>query len=104
MEREYSIAGEPGSPTESGTKSSAKLLYIIHNFILLKRDSHTESVSLDRYALGTDCIGSFHPDKCTVLTITQKKTPFKHDYILHNHTYRTSNFSKIPWSYTTIEP
>jgi hypothetical protein len=28
---------------------------------------------------------AFHPDKCTVLTITQKKTPFKHDYILHNH-------------------
>jgi hypothetical protein len=28
---------------------------------------------------------AFHPDKCTVLTITQKKTPLKHDYILHNH-------------------
>jgi hypothetical protein len=32
-----------------------------------------------------DWIMAFHPDKCTVLTITQKKTPFKHDYILHNH-------------------
>jgi hypothetical protein len=28
---------------------------------------------------------AFHPDKCTVLIITQNKTPFKHDYILHNH-------------------
>ena len=32
-----------------------------------------------------DWLMAFHPDKCTVLTITQKKTPFKHDYILHNH-------------------
>ena len=28
---------------------------------------------------------AFHPDKCTVLTVSQKKNPFKHDYILHNH-------------------
>ena len=34
MECEYSTAGEPDSPAESGTKSSAKLLYIIQNFIL----------------------------------------------------------------------
>jgi hypothetical protein len=32
-----------------------------------------------------DWLMAFHQDKCTVLTITQKKTPFKHDYILHNH-------------------
>jgi hypothetical protein len=32
-----------------------------------------------------DWLMAFHTDKCTVLTITQKKTPFKHDYILHNH-------------------
>jgi hypothetical protein len=32
-----------------------------------------------------DWLMAFHPDKCTVLTITQKKTPFKHDYMLHNH-------------------
>jgi hypothetical protein len=37
MEREYSIAGEPGSPTEGGTKSSAKLLlvHIIKKIILM---------------------------------------------------------------------
>jgi hypothetical protein len=32
-----------------------------------------------------DWLMAFHPDKCTILTITRKKTPFKHDYILHNH-------------------
>jgi hypothetical protein len=32
-----------------------------------------------------DWLMAFHPDKCTVLTITQKKLPFKHDYVLHNH-------------------
>ena len=31
-----------------------------------------------------DWLMAFHPDKCTVLTIIQKKTPFKHDCILHN--------------------
>jgi hypothetical protein len=33
MESEYSTAGEPGSPAKRGTKSSAKLLYIIQNCI-----------------------------------------------------------------------
>jgi hypothetical protein len=33
MESEYSTAGEPSSPAKRGTKSSAKLLYIIQNFI-----------------------------------------------------------------------
>jgi len=34
----------------------------------------------------SDWLMAFHPDKCNVLTVTQKKHPFKHDYILHNHT------------------
>lgn len=33
-----------------------------------------------------DWLMAFHPGKCTILTITQQKQPFKHDYILHNHT------------------
>ena len=27
----------------------------------------------------------FHPDKCKVLTITNKKNPIKHNYSLHGH-------------------
>jgi hypothetical protein len=29
---------------------------------------------------------AFHPDKCSVLTITNKKNHVKHNYLLHNHT------------------
>ena len=28
---------------------------------------------------------AFHPDKCNVLSITRKKKPIDHAYILHNH-------------------
>ena len=38
MEREYSTAGEPGSPAKSGTKSSAKRLYIIWYKILFQEE------------------------------------------------------------------
>ena len=29
---------------------------------------------------------AFHPDKCSVLSVTNKKQPIQHNYILHNHT------------------
>jgi hypothetical protein len=39
--------------------------------------------------------GSFvHPDKCSVLTITNKKHPVKHNYLLHNHTLKSVSSAK----------
>jgi hypothetical protein len=32
-----------------------------------------------------DWLLAFHPDKCTDLSVTQKKQPLKHNYILHGH-------------------
>ena len=37
---------------------------------------------------------AFHPDKCSVLTITNKKNPVKHNYFLHNHTLESVSSAK----------
>lgn len=37
---------------------------------------------------------AFHPDKCTVLPITKKKHPFRHNYVLHNHVLDTVTSAK----------
>jgi hypothetical protein len=37
---------------------------------------------------------TFHPDKCSVLTITNKKNPVKHNYLLHNHTLESVSSAK----------
>jgi hypothetical protein len=37
---------------------------------------------------------AFHSDKCTVLTITNKKNPVKHGYLLHNHTLESVSLAK----------
>jgi hypothetical protein len=37
---------------------------------------------------------AFHPDKCSVLTITNKKNPVKHNYLLHNHTLESVSSAK----------
>jgi hypothetical protein len=39
---------------------------------------------------------TFHPDKCSVLTITNKKNPVKHNYLLHNHTLES-----VSWGFQT---
>jgi hypothetical protein len=59
---------------------------IIYKEITCQDDCKKLQSDLDAAARWeADWLMAFHPDKCTVLTITQKKTPFKHDYILHNH-------------------
>ena len=59
---------------------------IIYKEITCQDDCKKLQSDLDAAARWeTDWLMAFHPDKCTVLTITQKKTPFKHDYKLHNH-------------------
>jgi len=35
-----------------------------------------------------------HPDKCTVLSITQNKRPLKHSYTLHDHQLETVTSTK----------
>ena len=36
----------------------------------------------------------FHPDKCTVLSVTKKKQPFKKNYSLHNHILESVSSAK----------
>jgi myo-inositol-hexaphosphate 3-phosphohydrolase len=42
----------------------------------------------------SDWLMAFHPDKCTVVTITNKKHPVKHNYLLHNHTLESVSSAK----------
>jgi hypothetical protein len=59
---------------------------IIYKEITCQDDCKKLQTDLDAAARWeADWLMAFHPDKCTVLAITQKKTPSKHDYILHNH-------------------
>ena len=37
---------------------------------------------------------AFHPDNCIVLTITNKKNPVKHNYLLHNHNLESVSSTK----------
>ena len=37
---------------------------------------------------------AFHPDKCTKLSISQKKNTINHDYILHNHNFESVSSAK----------
>jgi hypothetical protein len=37
---------------------------------------------------------AFHPDKCTVLAITNKKNPVKHNYLLNNYTLESVSSAK----------
>jgi hypothetical protein len=39
---------------------------------------------------------AFHPDKCSVLSVTNKKQPIQHNYILHNHILESVSSAKYP--------
>jgi hypothetical protein len=58
---------------------------IIYKEIACQDDRKKLQSDLDAAARWeVDWLMACHPYKCTILTITQNKTPFKHDYILHN--------------------
>ena len=59
---------------------------IIYRTIKSQNDCDSLQADLDAAARWeSDWLMAFHPDKCTVLTVTHKKNPLKHNYILHNH-------------------
>jgi hypothetical protein len=37
---------------------------------------------------------AFHPDKCSVMSVTIKKQPIQHNYILHNHILESVSSAK----------
>lgn len=68
---------------------------IIYKTIKNKNDSEKLQEDLNSAAKWEeDWLMSFHPDKCSILQITQKKQPIKHDYILHGHTLKTETSTK----------
>ena len=42
----------------------------------------------------SDWLMAFHPDKCSVLSVTIKKQPIQHNYILHNHILESVSSAK----------
>ena len=46
---------------------------------------------------------SFHPEKCELLRVTNKRTPVKGVYKTSDHILKVVNHKKIPWSDTTIQ-
>jgi hypothetical protein len=51
----------------------------------------------------SDWLMTFHPDKCSVLSVTKKKQPLQHNYILHNHILGSVSSVKYPpWYNSTV--
>ena len=68
---------------------------IIYREITSHTDCHKLQLDLDAAARWeSDWLMAFHPDKCTKLTVSQKKHTFNHDYILHNHTLESVTSAK----------
>ena len=60
---------------------------IIYKTIKSQKDCDSLQEDLDAAARWeSDSLMVFHPDKCSVLTITNRKNPVKHSNLLHNHT------------------
>jgi hypothetical protein len=68
---------------------------IIYKTIKSQKDCDSLQEDLDAAARWeSDWLMAFHPDKCTVLTITNKKNPVKHNYLLHNYTLESVSSAK----------
>ena len=42
----------------------------------------------------SDSLMAFHPNKCSVLSVTKKKQPIQHNYIIHNHILESVSSAK----------
>ena len=68
---------------------------IIYKSIKSKEDCDSLQEDLDAAAKWEeDWLMAFHPDKCTVLTASNKKNTIKKDYILHSHTLESVSAAK----------
>ena len=68
---------------------------IIFKCIKSKEDCDRLQEDLDAAAKWEeDWLMAFHPDKCTVLTVSNKKNSIKQDYILHSHTLESVSSAK----------
>jgi hypothetical protein len=60
--------------------------YLTHMPIKSQHDCNKLQQDLDAAARWeSDWLMAFHPDKCSVLSVTKKKQPIQHNYILHYH-------------------
>ena len=63
---------------------------IINRNIKNKDDSQKLQEDLDSAVKWErDWLMSFHPDKCSILRISSKKSPVSHEYTLHGHILKT---------------
>ena len=68
---------------------------IIYKTIKSPKDCDILQDDLDAAARWeSDWLMTFHPDKCSVLTIINKNNPVKHNYLLHNHTLESVSSAK----------
>jgi hypothetical protein len=68
---------------------------IIYKTIKSQKDCDSLQEDIDAAARWeSDWLVVFHPDKCSVLTITNKKNPVKHNYLLLNHTLESVSSAK----------
>jgi hypothetical protein len=68
---------------------------IIYKTIKSQKDCDSLQEDVDAAARWeSDWLMAFHPNKCTVLTITNKKNPVRHKYLLHNYTLESVSSAK----------
>ena len=77
------------------TQTVRRRQHHLQNYQIPKRLWYFLQEDLDAAARWeSDWLMTFHPDKCSVLTITNKNNPVKHNYLLHNHTLESVSSAK----------